>query len=104
MHNSEKHEHESKHHDHDVAVSVITPSGVYPDDQDYHKAKSSDHIMMVLELAAKKLGLVNTSQWVAHSKGRDINPARTFHEEHLKEIVEIEWHLPEGGGGARGSR
>lgn len=95
-HDSEKH----KHKEDEVAVSVITPAGVYPDEQDYRKASPNDRIKLILDLAAEKLKLKNTQDWVVRAHGREINPDHTFSEEHLKEIVEIEWHKREGGGGA----
>lgn len=100
MADHEEHHHKRHHGEGEVAVSIVTPSGVYPDDKDYHKAKEDERIQTVLDLAAKKLGLTNTQNWVVFDKKREINPARTFREEHLKEIVELEWHLREGGGGA----
>jgi len=106
MGDEEKHKHEGHHHHHDdeVAVSVITPSGIYPDGEDYHKAEGNEKIKHVLELAAKKLEITDTKDWVVfvkeHGKDREVHPDRTFHEEHLKGIVELDWHLREGGGGA----
>jgi predicted nucleotidyltransferase len=86
--------------EHDVAVAVITPSGIFPDDDDYRRVKETTVIAKVLEEAAKKLKITNTSDWVARVHDREIDTHRTFHEDHLSGIVEIEWHKHEGGGGA----
>lgn len=88
------------HKEHDVAVAVITPSGVYPDDDDYRRVKETTVIAKILEEAAKKLKITNTSDWVARVHDREINVNHTFREDHLSGIVEIEWHKHAGGGGA----
>jgi hypothetical protein len=89
------------HEEHDVAVAVITPVGTYPDEDDFRRVRDTTVIARVLEQAAEKLKLTNTSDWVArvHDRGV-IDVTRTFREEHLAGIVEIEWHKHEGGGGA----
>lgn len=88
------------HHEHDVAVAVITPAGVYPDDQDYRRVPDTEVINVVLEAAAKKLDLTNTSDWIARVHDRQIDIHRTFRDEHFSGIVEIDWHKHAGGGGA----
>jgi hypothetical protein len=89
-----------QHEEHDVAVAVITPVGTYPDDDDFRRIAEMTVIAKVLEEAAKKLKLTNTADWVAHVEGREINAARSFKDDNLCGIVEIEWHKREGGGGA----
>ncbi len=84
----------------DVAVAVITPAGIYPDDDDYRRVKDTAVIARVLEEAKTKLKITNTTDWVARVHEREINVDRTFREDHLSGIVEIEWHKREGGGGA----
>lgn len=91
---------EHLHQEHDVAVAVITPVGTYPDEDDYRRVRDTAVISEVLEQAAKKLKLTNTSDWVVSVHGREIDIHRTFREDHLSGIVEIEWHKREGGGGA----
>ena len=90
----------ARHREHDVAVAVITPVGIFPDDEDFRRIPKTEVISEVLAEAAKELKLTNTSDWVASVEGREIDVHRTFREEHLAGIVEIEWHKHEGGGGA----
>jgi hypothetical protein len=84
----------------DVAVAVITPVGIYPDDDDFRRAAEKTVIAEVLKLAANKLKITNFADWVARVDEREIDTARTFEQERLSGIVEIEWHKREGGGGA----
>lgn len=93
---------EHHHHDKPVAVAVITPSGFYPDPNDYNRSHGGEVVAHVLERAKHKLDLTNTADWVAEVENRPIDPTKTFHENGLHGIVEIEWHKPEGGGGASG--
>jgi hypothetical protein len=58
----------------------------------------------VLERAKIKLELTNTADWIAEVDNRPIDPSKSFAENNLHGIVEIEWHKPEGGGGASGRR
>jgi hypothetical protein len=91
---------EHHHHEDDVAVAVITPAGIYPDEEEFRRAPDTEIIKIVLDAAAEKLHLTNTSDWVARVHDRTIDIHRTFREEHLGGIVEIHWHKHEGGGGA----
>ena len=84
----------------DVAVAVITPAGIYPDDDDYRRIRDTTVIATVLEEAKTKLKITNTTDWVARVHEREINVDHTFRQDHLSGIVEIEWHKREGGGGA----
>ncbi|MBB4374429.1 hypothetical protein GGD63_007259 [Bradyrhizobium sp. cir1] len=88
------------HKEHDVAVAVITPVGVYPDEDDFRRVAESTIIEKVLQEAATKLKITNTTDWVAKVDGRQLNVNHTFKQEHLSGIVEIEYHKHEGGGGA----
>lgn len=89
-----------KHKEHDVAVAVITPVGIYPDEEDFRREPETTKIEKVLKDAADKLKITNTSDWVAKVDGRKLDPHKTFKQEHLNGIVEIEYHKHEGGGGA----
>jgi hypothetical protein len=88
------------HKGHDIAVAVITPAGIYPDDDDFRRVKDTTVIATVLEEAKNKLKITDTSDWVARVHDREINVNHTFREDHLSGIVEVEWHKHEGGGGA----
>lgn len=83
-----------------VAVAVITTSGTFPDVDDYRRAFEAERVGEILAKAATKLDLTNTSDWDANVENRPIDPSKTFHENGLHGIVEIEWHKREGGGGA----
>jgi hypothetical protein len=97
-------EHEEKHEECEehrlIAVAVITPSGTYPDDYDYRRSTGTEIVGHILEKAAAHLHLTNTSDWDAFVDNRQIDPNKTFAENHLHGIIEIEWHKREGGGGA----
>jgi len=83
-----------------VAVAVITTSGTFPNADDYRRAYSTEPVSDVLAKAAQELKLTNTEDWEAYVDNRPIDPARTFEQNELCDIVEIEWHKREGGGGA----
>jgi hypothetical protein len=87
-----------------VAVAVITPSGTFPNDDDYRRTFEGEVVEKILKEAADHLHLTNTADWVALVQNRPIDPAKTFAENDLCGIVEIEWHKHEGGGGARSAR
>ena len=89
-----------KHKEHDVAVAVLTPVGIYPNEEDFRREPEITVIEKVLKDADHKLNITNTSDWVAKVDGRKLDPAKTFKQEHLSGIVEIEYHKHEGGGGA----
>ncbi len=96
-----EHDHHDKHgENHPIAVAVITPSGTYPDDDDYKRSYSEEVVGKILEAAAAHLHLTNTTDWEAFVENRPIDPHKTFHANHLHGIIEIEWHKKEGGGGA----
>jgi len=94
------HNDDGHHHTEPLAVAVITPSGTFPNDDDYRRSYDSEHVEKVLKAAAVHLHLTNTNDWVAYVDNRPIDPAKTFAENDLCGIVEIEWHKHEGGGGA----
>jgi len=101
----EKPLHGGEEHDcqRDVAVAVLTPSGIYPDEDDFRRVAEDEVIKTILDAAAEKLRLTNTADWVARAGERELDNKRTFREECLSGVVEIHWHKREGGGGARGS-
>jgi hypothetical protein len=90
------------HHDVEgpVAVAVITPSGTFPNDDDYRRSFEGEIVANILKAAADHLHLTNTSDWVAYVENRPIDPTKSFAANDLRKIVEIEWHKHEGGGGA----
>ena len=83
-----------------IAVAVITTSGTYPDENDYRRAYPAELVSEILAKAAERLHLTNTTDWDAYVENRPIDPKKSFQENDLHGIVEIEWHKREGGGGA----
>lgn len=82
-----------------ILVTIVTPSGFYPEDEPL-KINDDKEVSEILEKAAKHLKLTDTSDWVAYVDGIQINPALSFKANGLEGTVDIEWHKPEGGGGA----
>ncbi len=83
-----------------VAVAVITPSGIFPTPDDYRRAYEAEVVGDVLKMAAEHLKILDHRDWDAYVENAPIDPAKTFAENELQGIVEIEWHKREGGGGA----
>jgi hypothetical protein len=82
-----------------IAVAVITPSGTFPTEDDYRRSEGGQVLAEILALAAVKLKLTNTTDWVAYANDKLLDVNQTFKHNGLHEIVEIEWHKHEGGGG-----
>lgn len=94
----QEHEKDGKHDE--VAVAVITPSGIFPGDELLQRVDQDTPIGKVLKLAAEALQLTNTGDWVVSVGERQLKPEETFKKAGLRCIVDLEWHKPEGGGGA----
>ena len=88
-----------KHHGADrLLVTVMTLSGVFPAEGGL-RVKSDETISSVLEKAARKLDLADTSGWIVSVGGNDINASLTFGQAGLTGTVELDWMPREGGGG-----
>ena len=85
---------------HDVAVAVITPSGIYPSEDNLARVSRDTPIEQVLQQASTHLKLTNTADWVLRMGERTLAPHDTFKHLGLTCIVDLEWHKAEGGGGA----
>jgi hypothetical protein len=83
-----------------LGVSVLTSLGVFPSDDDYRRAYADENIQKILDEVKTAQHITDTKDWVAKVDGRVIAPDKTFREEGLKCVIEIEWHKKEGGGGA----
>lgn len=90
-----------------VSVVVITPDGIYPgseendpDPEDYLRVNKDEIVNVVLSTAANKLNIKDTSDWDAYVDNKVIDPSKSFADNGLCGVVEIEWHKREGGGGA----
>lgn len=90
----------AKPDDHDVAVAVITPSGIYPSEDTLARVPRDTPVAQVLQQAAGHLKLTNTGDWVLRIGERVLAPQETFKHLGLTCIVDLEWHKAEGGGGA----
>ena len=86
--------------DHEVAVAVITPSGIYPSEDTLARVPRDTPVAQVLQHAASHLKLTNTGDWVLRIGERMLAPHDTFKHLGLTCIVDLEWHKAEGGGGA----
>ena len=87
------------HHGADkLLVTVLTLEGIFPAEGAL-RVEASERISTVLEKAAKKLELTDTSTWIVSANGKDVEPAHTFAQAHLSGVVELEWMPREGGGG-----
>jgi len=82
-----------------LGVAIITPSGTYPDEDTYKRVPEQEKIDVELKRAAHALEITNTTDWVAKAGGRVLDPNKTFAEEKLSCVVDIEYHKHEGGGG-----
>lgn len=89
-----------KHDHHDVAIAVITPSGIYPSEDTLARVTRDTPVAEVLQRAAAHLKLTNTGDWVLRVGERTLSPHETFKHLGLTCIVDLEWHKAEGGGGA----
>ena len=83
-----------------ILVAVITTAGTFPE-QGFDEVPENQPVKVELEHAAKKLGITNTSSWIATVSGRQLDVAQNYVENSLKGTVEINWGPREGGGGCR---
>jgi len=83
-----------------LGVAIITPDGTYPGEDEYRRVSGQEKIGAILKLAADALKITNTTDWIAKAGDRQLDPTRTFAEEKLSCVVDIEYHKHEGGGGA----
>ena len=83
-----------------VEVQVVTTSGIYPA-HGTDKEPIDHPVSKVLEKAQKKLDIADTTNWIATVGGAEIDPAKTYAENHLTGQVKIDWGPREGGGGKR---
>jgi hypothetical protein len=82
-----------------VDVSVYTTSGSYPR-SGFEKQPISAVVNKVLEEAKRSLQLTDTTNWIARIDGKEIDPAKTYRDNHLSGKVKIQWGPREGGGGS----
>jgi len=81
-----------------LLVTVMTMSGIFPAEGAL-RVNSSELISSVLEKAANKLHLTDTSSWVVSVNEQDISASLTFAQAGLSGTVVLDWLPREGGGG-----
>lgn len=81
-----------------LLVTVFTTAGVFPSEGAL-RVPPDTLVQNVLERAARKLDLKDTTNWVVTADGRDIDPSRSFAQNGLTGIIELDWSPREGGGG-----
>lgn len=82
-----------------VEVVVLTTSGTYPA-TGTERVPANQKVRQQLRKAAKELGLTDTDAWVAKVNGQEIDPEKSYDDNHLTGSVRIDWGPREGGGGA----
>lgn len=83
-----------------VQVAVVTTAGSFPS-EGYEPEPIHQKVEQLLKKAAKQLGIIDTSRWIAKVSGREVDPAKSYEENDLSGQFEIDWGPREGGGGAR---
>ena len=85
---------------HHLFAAVITTAGTFPA-EGFDEVPENQPVKVELEHATKKLGITNTTGWIATVGGRELNVAKSYVDSDLKGTVEINWGPREGGGGCR---
>ena len=81
-----------------VEVVVVTTSGRYPT-AGTDKVPTHQPVKVELAKAARALGIVDTTSWVARVDGREIDVEKNYLENGLTGTVKIDYGPREGGGG-----
>jgi hypothetical protein len=93
---------EDAHDDKFVKVSISTTSGFFPAEGS-DRVPINQHVEVQLKHAQKELKIKDTTGWVAtviNASGRHvIDPGRSYADNNLAGIIEIDWGPSEGGGG-----
>lgn len=97
MSEHQKQENHGDDHEH-VEVAVVTTSGRYPAAGE-NRAPEHQPVEHELRKAQEALRIVDTAGWVARVNVGEIDPARSYVENHLSGKVVIDWGPNHGGGG-----
>lgn len=81
-----------------IFVAVVTTSGSWPS-QGFESVPERQPVKHQLQRAANKLGLTDTSTWVAKVNGKEIDINKNYAENGLHCKVEIDYGPRAGGGG-----
>jgi len=91
-------EHQDEKADNHVEVVVVTTSGRYPA-TGTNRVASHQPVQVELKKAADALHIVDTAGWIARVDGREIDPNKSYIDNHLTGTVTIDYGPREGGGG-----
>jgi hypothetical protein len=97
--NTNAQEKQSKPNDNHIGVAVMTTSGRWPA-TGFDRAPSHQPVKVQLAEAARHLGLVDTSKWIARVGTKELNVAASYIDNGLATEVEIDYGPREAGGGA----
>lgn len=81
-----------------IFVAVVTTSGVWPH-KGFENVPIHQPVKDQLARAAKKLGITDTTNWVAKVAGRELDVNKNYAENGLHHKVDIDYGPREGGGG-----
>lgn len=84
---------------HQILVAVITTGGTFPT-KGWDEVPDHQPVKVELAHAGSKLGITNTTGWIATAGGKDLSIEQSYIENHLAGEIEIHWGPREGGGGA----
>ena len=90
---------EVKDKDHFIEVAVFTTSGHFPD-EGFIRIPLNQPVKVMLDKAARALGLTETEGWVSRVDDLVINPGQNYQDNGLSGQITIDWGPSEGGGGA----
>jgi hypothetical protein len=91
-------EHHHREQEQDAEVAVVTTSGRYPTTGE-NRVPEHQPVEHELRKAKEALKIVDTAGWVARADGREVDPAKSYAENHLAGKVVIDWGPNHGGGG-----
>ena len=90
---------EVKEKDQFIEVAVSTTSGQFPD-EGFKRTPIHQPVKVILDKAARALGLTETDGWVARVDDLEINPGQSYQYNGLSGQITFDWGPSEGGGGA----
>ncbi len=88
----------SESKDNHIEVAVVTTSGRYPA-TGFDKVALHEPVETELKKAVKELHITDTTGWVARVNGKEIDPAKSYADNHLTGTVLVDYGPSEGGGG-----
>lgn len=91
--------HQGTEKKHTIKVLIYTLEGRWPQGHAADVPKK-ESIRETLAQAAKDLGLVDTSDWIARIDGNEVNIDKSFEQDHISCLAEIDYGPRESGGGS----